>query len=196
MRFLLLYVRSRHVPLALAAAVATVAGLWALGRAAGPERADPMLALLAVLVCAILAGSGLAGADLDLDRTAAIAWPPRRLAHVLAVGATVTGIVTATAAFGDRLAPLGQTTRDAVGMTGLVALGAVTLGASRAWIPPLGWTLVASTLLNLAWTAPLAAYQQVLTWMIQPTQSDLATATAMVLGVAGLLGYAVLGPRP
>jgi hypothetical protein len=182
--------------MALAAAVASVAGLWALGRAAGPERADPMLALLAVLVCAILAGSGLAGDDPDLDRTAAIAWPPRRMAHVLTVGATVVGIVTATAAFGDRLAPLGQTTRDAVGMTGLVALGAVTLGASRAWIPPLGWTLVASTLLNLAWTAPLAAYQQVLTWMIQPTQSDPATATAMVLGVAGLLGYAVLGPRP
>lgn len=196
MRFLLLYVRSRHVPIALAAAVATVAGLWALGQVAGPDRANPMLGTLAVLVCATVAGPGLAGDDHDLERTAAIAWPPRRAVHLLAVGAVVVGVVTATAAAGERLAPLGQTTRDAVGMTGLVALGAASVGASRAWILPLAWTMLASILLNTAWAGSTSAYQQALTWTAQPTQSDPATVTAVVLGVAGLLGYAVFGPRP
>lgn len=192
MRLLLLYLRSRQVPAALAAAVGSVAVLWWLGQATDDPTVHATLALLAVAAGTAAAGSGLAGADIDLDRTAAIAWPPRRAAHVLAVGAAIIGIVAATALTGHQLAPARQIARDAVGMSGLVALGAATLGASRAWVVPLTWTL-----LVLLWVpAAAATYQQVLTWMLQPVASKPAAITASVLGVTGILAYAVLGPRP
>lgn len=192
MRLLLLYLRSRQVPAALAAAVGSVAVLWWLSQATDDPTLHATLGLLAVAAGTAAAGTGLAGADIDLDRSAAIAWPPRRAAHVVAVGGAIIGIVAATALTGDQLAPARQIVRDAVGMSGLVALGAATLGASRAWVVPLTWTL-----LVLLWVpAAGATYQQVLTWMLQPAASAPAAITASVLGVTGVLAYAILGPRP
>jgi hypothetical protein len=191
MRLLLLYLRSRQVPAALAAAAGGVAVLWWLGRATDDAVRAP-LGLLAVAAGTAAAGAGLAGADIDLDRGAAFAWPPRRAAHVVAVGGAIIGIVAATALTGDQLAPARQVVRDVVGMSGLVALGAATLGASRAWVVPLTWTF-----LVLLWVpAAAATYQQVLTWMLQPAASAPAAITASVLGVSGVLAYAILGPRP
>jgi hypothetical protein len=197
MRPLVLYLRSRQVPAALAAAVGSVAVLWSASQATDDPSARATLALLAVAAGTAAAGSGLAGADIDLDRTAAIRWPPRRAAHVIAAGAAVIGMVAATALTGDQLAPVAQVTRDAIGMSGLIALGAATLGASRAWVPPLTWTLLAWTHPALSWPSPAtAAYQQVLTWMLQPADTTPATVTALILGVTGVLAYAILGPRP
>jgi hypothetical protein len=192
MRPLVLYLRSRNVPLAVAAAVGSVAALWSIDRATD-HRVAGVLALLAVVAATLAAGPGLAGADIDLDRTAAIPWPPRRAAHVVAAGAAVIGMVTATWFTGDQLAPAAQVTRDAVGMTGLIALGAATLGANQAWIPPLSWTLLSWTVVALPWPLP-ATYRQVLTWMLQPADATPAIATALVLGATGILAYAVLGP--
>jgi hypothetical protein len=192
MRLLLLYLRSRQVPAALAAAVGSVAVPWWLSQATDDPTLHATLGLLAVVAGTAAAGTGLAGADIDLDRSAAIAWPPRRAAHVVAVGVAVIGIVAATALTGDQLAPARQVVRDAVGMSGLVALGAATVGAGRAWVVPLTWTL-----LVLLWVpAAGATCQQVLAWMLQPAASAPAAITASVLGVTGVLAYAVLGPRP
>jgi hypothetical protein len=192
MRLLLLYLRSRQVPAALATAVGSVAVLWWLSQATDDPTLHATLGLLAVAAGTAAAGTGLAGADIDLDRSAAIAWPPRRAAHVVAVGGAIIGIVAATALTGDQLAPARQIVRDAVGMSGLVALGAATLAASRAWVAPLTWTL-----LVLLWVpAAGATYQQVLSWMLQPAASAPAAITASVLGVTGVLAYAILGPRP
>jgi hypothetical protein len=192
MRLLLLYLRSRQVPAALAAAVGGVAVLWWLGQATDDPTVHATLGLLAVAAGTAAAGAGLAGADIDLDRGAAFAWPPRRAAHVVAVGGAIIGIVAATALTGDQLAPARQVVRDVAGMSGLVALGAATLGASRAWVVPLTWTF-----LVLLWVpAAAATYQQVLTWMLQPAASAPAAITASVLGVTGVLAYAILGPRP
>jgi hypothetical protein len=41
----------------------------------------------------------------------------------------------------------------------------------------------------------LAAYHQVLTWMVQSPDTTPATTTAMVLGASGVLVYAIFGPR-
>jgi hypothetical protein len=192
MRPLVLYLRSRQVPAALAMAVAGAAVLWWLGRGADDPAVRALLALLAVVAGTAAAGAGLAGADIDLDRSAAIAWPPRRAAHVVAVAAAVAGIVAATALTGDQLAPARQVARDAVGMTGLVALGAATIGAGRAWVVPLTWTLLALFRVPAA----TSTCQQVLAWMLQPASSAPATITASALGVTGVLAYAILGPRP
>jgi hypothetical protein len=192
MRLLLLYLRSRQVPAALAAAVGSVAVPWWLSQGTDDPTLHATLGLLAVVAGTAAAGTGLAGADIDLDRSAAIAWPPRRAAHVVAVGVAVIGIVAATALTGDQLAPARQVVRDAVGMSGLVALGAATVGAGRTWVVPLTWTL-----LVLLWVpAAGATCQQVLAWMLQPAASAPAAITASVLGVTGVLAYAVLGPRP
>lgn len=110
---------------------------------------------------------------------------------MLIAGGAILGVVAAA------LIHTGSLARTVTGMTGLVALGAVAHGASRAWLPAVAWTLVS------LWLAPpLApppserAYLRVLTWMVQPSNTTAATVTAILLGVAGTLSYAVLGPRP
>jgi hypothetical protein len=196
MRLLTLYLRARRVPLALASAVGSTAAVWSIATAAGPAAADVPLGLHAVLAAVMAAGPGLVGQDVDLDRTAAIAWPAWRAAHVLAAAAAVTGIVVATALAGEQLAPAGQVIRDVSGVAGLVAVGAATVGASRSWIVPLAWTLLAQVLLSSTWSATAGPRQlQVFTWMFQPAESTSATVTAVVLGVTGILTYAVFGPR-
>ena len=57
---------------------------------------------------------------------------------------------------------------------------------------PLTWTFLA--LLRVPSSA--ATCQQVLAWMLQPAASAPAAITASVLGVTGVLAYAILGPRP
>jgi hypothetical protein len=195
-RLVVLYLRSRQVPAALAGAAGSVAILWVLGLASESLHTGGRLGLLAVVAGTAAAGSGLAGADIALDRTAAIAWPPLRAVHVVAAGAAVTGIIAATALAGDELGPAAQITRDAIGMIGLTALGAAALGGDRAWIPPLTWTLGAWIFATTPFPSPaLATYHQVLTWMVQPPDTTPATNAALTLGASGVLVYAILGPR-
>ncbi|HEY8475137.1 MAG TPA: hypothetical protein VIL37_21300 [Natronosporangium sp.] len=185
-RRLLLYLRSRRVPAAFATAVVAAAGLWWVGELTDHAEVGRLLAVVAGTVAA---GPGLAGPDVELDRTAAIGWPPRRAAHLVAI-AVVCVVAAATPAGAPAVIA-----RDAAGMVGLLGLGAVLLGASRSWLPPLIWTLVALTALPRIWpVAPDGAFQ-VLTWMLQPVESAAAGWTAAVLAIAGLLSYAAAGPR-
>jgi hypothetical protein len=193
---LLLYVRSRHVAATLAAALSSTAVLWALAVALDDPEAARVLGPSAVAVGAAVAGPGLAGADIDLDRTAAMDWRPRRLTHVALVVAAALGIVAATALTEHPLGPVAQVARNAVGVGGLVALAATGLGASRAWIPPLLWAMTATQVLERFWpTSDPPRYAQVVTWPAQPAASGPATITAVVLGVVGTAVYAALGPH-
>jgi hypothetical protein len=191
MRFLMLYVRSRSVPVSVAVIVGCAAALWALGLTTDDVGIRATLGLIAATTGVAATAVGLAGADVDLDRTAALQWPPLRFAHVVLAGAVVLGAVAATA-----LAHGGWLARDAAGMTGLIALGAAILGATRAWLPCVMWTVP-----SLMYAAPLGenptgpTYKIVLTWMIQPIGSTAAAITAITLGTAGALTYAFLGPR-
>jgi hypothetical protein len=132
----------------------------------------------------------------DLDRCSAIAWPPRRAAHLVVAATAVLGLLTATALAGERLAGTGQIARDTAGLAGLVALGAVVLGAARAPLLPVVWTV-----LVLWWAPPMGepptrpAYKVMLTWMAQPVETRAATVAAIVLAVTGTLAYALLGSR-
>jgi hypothetical protein len=190
MRFLVLYLRSRHVPAALLAAGGSVAVLWWLSQV---FREVPGVAfgVFAAVAGAAATGPGLAGADLDLDRTARVAWPPRRAAHITVAGIVVAGIVAATALTGMQLIPAARVIRDVIGMSGLIAFGAVVIGAGRAWILPLTWTLLAMQ----RPPSPTPTYRAVLTWMLQSPATPAASVTALILGAAGVLAYAILGPR-
>ena len=65
------------------------------------------------------------------------------------------------------------------------------LGAARAPVLCLLWTAAAIALP----TVDRPAYWVVVTWMMQPHDAVAATATAVTLGVSGVLIYARLGPR-
>jgi hypothetical protein len=171
--------------------------LWMLATALDTPQTDRVLGLYAVVACVAAAGHGLAGADLDLDRSGAVAWWPRRAAHVALVVAAAFASAAATALTGRTLGPVGEIARNAVGWGGVLALSAVALGAARAWIPVVVWAGVAPRLLFDFWPTPdPPAVAQVLTWPIQAAASGPAVVTAVILGVVGGAAYAMAGPRP
>lgn len=188
---LALYLRSRHVPPAVLTAVAAVGGLSVLARLA--DRLDTgVLAGLGVVAGVAVAAPGLAGPDVALDRTAALAWFPRRAGHVVLIGAGIGGAAaTAFAGLGVAAVIL----RDAAGMAGLAGVGAVSVGAGLAWLVPLGWSLVTWVVVAAPDPPMPASLYEALTWTAQPTTSAPAAATAWALAVIGVGVYAAAGPR-
>jgi hypothetical protein len=193
---LALYLRSRAAPSTAVALLGCAVALWALGLAIDQPQGRSLAALLVALAGTTALAPGLAGADPDLDRASAIAWPPRRAAHVVVAGAAVVGLLTATALAGEQMASTGQIARDVAGLTGLVALGAAVLGATRAPLLPVVWTvLVLRYAPAMGETPTQPAYKVVLTWMVQPAETRAATIAAVVLAAAGTFAYAVLGSQ-
>jgi hypothetical protein len=195
-RPLALYLRSRAVPATALALLGCAVGLWALGLAVDHPQGRGLAALLVALAATTAIAPGLAGPDHDLDQASAIAWPPRRAAHVIAAGAAVVGLLAATALAGEEMASTGHIARNVAGLAGLVALGATVFGADRAPLVPVIWTV-----LVLRYAAPMGepptrpTYKVMLTWMVQPIETRAATVAAVVLAAAGTLAYAVLGSR-
>ena len=196
MRALALYLRSRAVPASAAVLLGCAVTLWALHLAIDHPQGRALATLLVALAATTAIAPGLAGADPDLERASAIAWPPRRAAHVIVAGVAVFGALAATALVGAQSADEGQIARNVAGLTGLVALGAVLLGATRAPLLPVLWTV-----LVLWWAPPMGepptrpASKVMLTWMAQPIEARPATIAAVALATAGTLAYAVLGSR-
>ncbi|WNV88770.1 hypothetical protein [Umezawaea sp. Da 62-37] len=186
MRALALYLRSRQVPFALPGAVVAVLLMARLGAGAtNPQLAVAAVVLAMALGLAVL-GYGLGGADPELERTAAVSWPPRRAAHLIAVTAVPAGVLALVSS-----APPGIVLRAAVGLAGLTALAATLFGRQLAWTLPVAWGVGASAMPPFTDPLPL----RVLTWPAQPVGSTAALVTACVLGGAGVLGYALRGCR-
>lgn len=201
MRPLALYLRSRAAPATAAIVLACAVALWALGLAIDHPQGRVLTTLLVALAATVALAPGLAGADLDLDRVSAVAWPPRRAAHVAVAAAAVTALLAAagpavTAVAGGQMAGAGHIARNVAGLAGLVALGTAVLGAARAPLLPVVWTV-----LVLRYAPPMGepptrpAYKIMLTWMVQPPGARTATVTAVALALGGILAYAVLGSR-
>jgi len=186
MRFVTLYLRSRQVPAALAIALVS-AVLVAQLRS---ESADPQQGFVSTLLALALGlavlGYGLGGPDAELERTAAIAWFPRRAAQVLAMAVVVAGGVLLSSAV-----PAGVILRDAAGLAGLTALTATLLGRQLAWTLPVAWTGAATVLAPVADAPVLRA----LSWPMQAPDDLTASIIACGLGVGGLVLYAALGCR-
>ncbi|MEU4242394.1 hypothetical protein [Actinoplanes sp. NPDC026619] len=190
MRWLTLYLRSRRAPVSLAAAVGCAALMWTLWSVSSNSGSVGMqMVVLTVLLMVAVLTATLGGPDDALEATAAMPWPPRRVAHVLVALLVVVVPLLATLATGARFGPAGLVVRDAAGLLGLTALGAATVGTARSWFLPLGWTLAA-----VLFARPDPALGRVLTWQAQPPASAAATVTAGLLALAGLLAYTVAGP--
>ncbi|MFJ5046227.1 hypothetical protein ACIQWZ_29410 [Streptomyces sp. NPDC098077] len=181
----LLYARSRRAPAAAGALLASAALLGA--GAAADGAADPRLGVLAVAVAVAAAAPGLGGQDAALDRTAAIRWAPLRAAHVLLIAAAVTLVLLAAQAAGRDPVTAAFLARDAAGLTGLAALGAVVFGAEHAWAPVVGWPAV-------TFFAPPDP-GGVAGWLLAPPGAGAAAWTAGALLAAGTTVYAAAGPR-
>lgn len=191
MRWLWLHSRSRRALPALAAAAALVAAVWGLWLAySDSQSTDVKVVGLTVMLAVAALTPTLGGADDSLDRTASVNWPARRAGHLLFAAAAVLGLLSLTAVVDSRFAPLALVLRNTAGLLGLTALGATLLGAARAWIAPLVWTLVTV----MPWLDPgRGVTAQVAYWLIQPADSGAAIACATSLAVTGLLAYALRG---
>jgi hypothetical protein len=189
MRWLALYARSRGLPAATGAAVAGTAVFWALGQLVADPAMRLNFAVLATVLATAAIAPGLSGADPALERTAAIAWPPRRATHLVAGTVVVAAALAVSTMVGKPLAAAEVIVRGAVGFGGLIGLSAVVLGTGRAWLVPVGWTAV---VLVGGWSGG-EWYTKLLTWMMQPAGTAPATLTALALATAGTIAYALLG---
>ncbi len=187
-----LYLRSRRVPPSAAVsvgAVAAVAAAWA-GITSDPEVYLGLAVLTVALAAAPLIAT-LSPDDADLERTAALRWPPRRALHLVACCAFVTGTLLAARLAGVDFGPPGQLLRNAAGLVGLLGLGAAAVGSGYAWQLPLTWAAVQCFIPSQGGPQ----WRQALLWMLQPTDSRAAAVTAGMLALAGVAAYAArVGP--
>ncbi|MEV4282707.1 hypothetical protein [Actinoplanes xinjiangensis] len=191
MRFVVLHLRSRRVPVALATAAGVTVLMWTVVAAFAESRdADLTMVVLLVLLLVVALAPTFGGADDALERTSSLRWPPRRAVHLLAGLVVILALVLVTLVTAARFGPAVLVLRDAAGLLGLAALGAAVLGAGRSWFLPLSWTLPA-VLFPFGGTAVAG---QVLTWQSQPHDSRTAAVTAAVVAVVGLGAYALRGP--
>ncbi|WP_422737768.1 hypothetical protein ACN263_31245 [Micromonospora sp. WMMD729] len=185
---MILYLRARRVPLALAASVGAAALIWALWLTLSTERdVILLLVVLAVTLMVAVLSTTLAAPDEELERTAALHWPWRRLLHLLGALAVVLVVLFATQPTGARFGPVALVVRDAAGLLGLTALCATVVGAARAWFLPVGWAITAAMFPQTSTWGALA------TWPGQPHTSRSAAVVAAVLAVTGLVAYAMRG---
>ena len=188
MRWAALYARSRQVPIAAAGLVLVVGGVWAVSW----NSWSLLSASVAVTAGVAVAAIGLSGQDVDLDRTAALPWPVRRLAHLVLIGAVTGALVLAVQRLGDAPVGAGLVIRDSAGAIGLAGLTATVAGGQFAWTLPLAWVAVA---VFVPENPPVGTGTEIVAWMLQPGDSVAANVTAVVALAAGLAAYTRWGGR-
>jgi len=164
-RALLLFARSRQVP-----ASVTAAALCCLLVHVVAPVADARWSALAITTAVSAFAVGLSGQDADLDATAAWPWPLYRLAHIAAITAVATALVTS-------IAPLPFVLRGCVGLVGLAALGAALFGGYLAWTLPFAWYTV--TFFTDS-------------WLLAPAESVVAAWVAVTFGMIGTTVYILI----
>ncbi|WP_030814023.1 hypothetical protein [Streptomyces sp. NRRL F-2799] len=192
---LVLYVRSRSLPLTLGALAATTGiAVWAAGALDAfldPVRRVPVVALAPLAAAAVIGASLRSDSD-ELDRTAVRPWWPRRLAWLASL--------TAVAALLLPLAVLGHPQtfgppamiRNILGCTGLTALSAVFLGARLSWLPACAFVSAAALVSSGARGSAVTLWA----WPLQPGAQPAAWAAALTAFAAGAALYAAHGARP
>jgi len=192
---LLLYARSRALPVTLAALAGTTAfavwGAHSLDAYLDPYRRVPVVALAPLLAAAVI-GVSLHTDSGELDRTAVRPWWPRRLTHLLGLTALAAALLP-TAVLGDALVfgPPAMI-RNTLGCTGVTAAAAVLLGARMSWLPAFGYV----SAVYLASNGASGRAVTVWAWPMQPGAQAGAWVAALAAFVVGGALYVVRGARP
>ncbi|GAA1028925.1 MULTISPECIES: hypothetical protein [Amycolatopsis] len=186
MRWTALYVRSRHLAVALVAVLLCAAVLPPL---LGDSWSN-FFATISLGAAVAVAGVGLSGQDLDLDRTASFRWPPRRLVHLLLIGAVAGGVMLAAQGFVEHPMESGWILRNAAGLLGLTGLAATLFGGQFGWTLPLVWAMTAVFVPRTAGQA-----HDIVAWPMAAADSTAAWWTAGLLFAAGTAAYTVAGAR-
>ncbi|MEV5172199.1 hypothetical protein AB0L10_14175 [Streptomyces flaveolus] len=192
---LLLYARSRALPVTVAALVGTAAfALWAAGRLDAyldPDRRVPIVALAPLLASAVI-GASLYSASDELDRTAVRPWWPRRLVQLTALTALAALLVVpAVLGHAENFGPP-AVVRNTLGCTGVTATAAVILGARLSWLPAFAYV----TAVYLGSSAARGRAATVWAWPMQPGAEPGAWAVALAAFAVGAALYAARGARP
>ncbi|MFD8369691.1 hypothetical protein ACFV2Z_02760 [Streptomyces sp. NPDC059688] len=191
----LLYVRSRAVPVALAALAATTAcAVWAAGRL--DDWPDPYHRVVIVATAPLLAsaviGASLYSASAELDGTAVRPWWPRRLAQLAALTAVAAALLPlAVLGHPGPFGP-GAVVRNTLGCTGVTAAAAVLLGARLSWLPASAYVFA----VYLGFHGGRRPGATVWAWPMQPGAERGAWLTALAVFALGTAWYAVRGARP
>ncbi|MFD2466392.1 hypothetical protein [Amycolatopsis silviterrae] len=186
MRWIALYARSRHLTASLVALlVCAVAFPPLLG-----DNWSAFFATIALGSAIAVAGVGLGGQDLDLDRTASFRWPPRRLVHLLLIGALAGGVMLAAQGLVESPMDTGWVLRNAAGLLGLTGLAATLFGGQFGWTLPLGWAMVAAFVPKLA-----DEVYDIVAWPMATADAEAAWWMAGLLFVVGTAAYAGAGAR-
>ncbi|MGV9313047.1 hypothetical protein ACWDR0_12735 [Streptomyces sp. NPDC003691] len=193
-----LYGRSRGLPGALAALLATaLLTAWAaprLVRAGGVS--DPAnrlpLVVLAPLVVAAVIGTGLDTPSGELDRAAARAWWRPRLLHLLGLTGAAAGAFALAVTGSPEIYGSPAAIRNLLGCTGITLLTAVVAGAGAGWLPAALYGGLAFLLLQDPAAARAAGAAG---WLVRPGPEAGAWATAAVLYTAGAAAWLWRGAR-
>ena len=145
---------------------------------------------LAPMLGAVLASAGLAGADEELERTAAVPWRRIRAAHIVLATAAASLPLVLTGLWAPHTYGAFELGRNTVACVGMVALSSVVLGARLAWAPVVAYVAVVLT------AAPRDPETGWWTWPVQPWSAQHAAWTSLALFVAGMTLYARCGARP
>lgn len=194
MNGLVLYARSRALPVALAALAGTAAfAVWAAGRLDAyldPDRRVPIVALAPLLAAAVI-GTSLHSASDELDRTAVRPWWPRRLAHLAALTALAAALLAPAVLGHAGTFGAPAVIRNVLGCAGVAGAAAVLLGARLSWLPAFAY--VSAVYLGGARAQGRAA--TVWAWPMQPGAQWGAWAAALGAFALGSALYAVRGAR-
>ncbi|HEY2058540.1 MAG TPA: hypothetical protein VGH57_09225 [Amycolatopsis sp.] len=187
MRWMTLYARSRQVPASLLALVICTIGI----RLAAGTQWSPFFVTLTLAAAVAVAATGLSGQDIELDRTAAFNWLPRRLGHMLLIGVLAGGVLLLVQAPGGTQVATSVVLRDGAGLLGLAGLAATVLGGQFGWTLPLLWTVVALFVPSPDPTKVSGA----IAWPLLPPEAPMSWWMAGILFGVGTSAYTLVGAR-
>jgi hypothetical protein len=192
LRLPLLYLVSRRVPAALAAAAGLGAVLWAAlhwhWNVAGSPAAQQVVPLVIETGAAAVIAVTTYGPFGEPERATGRWLPYLRLGAAVGLTAAAAGLLAAAATAGYLPGGTLAMIRNLAGLAGLGLLSAALLGGALAWAGPMAYLLVAEGALAGGWTTPWA-------WPARPPHDLGGALCAVLVFTAGAAVIAVRGAR-
>ena len=192
LRLAWLYLASRRVPAALAAAAGLGAALWAAlhwhWNVAGGPAAQQVVPLVIETGTAAVIAVTTYGPFGEPERATGRWLPGLRLGAAVALTAAAAGLLAAGATAGYLPGGTLGMLRNLAGLAGLGLLSAALLGGALAWAGPMAYLLVAEGALAGGWTTPWA-------WPARPPHDLGGALCAALVFTAGVAVITVRGAR-